>query len=83
MELMLEKENRRKKEVYEGPSDLVYRITDVRENQEPPLGAIVSSNIGGYSGQVREMVFRVCIFQFELLQLEFNLNYNINSKMTA
>lgn len=29
------------------------------------------------------MVFRVCIFQFELLQLEFHLNDNINSKMTV
>lgn len=49
----MEKENRRKKEVYEGPSDLIYRITDVRENQEPPLGVTASSNMGGYSGQVR------------------------------
>lgn len=52
LELMLmEKENRRKREVYEGPSDF-YKIIDVRENQEPPLGVTASSNIGGYSGQV-------------------------------
>lgn len=47
----MEKENRRKREVYEGPSDF-YKIIDVRENQEPPLGVTASSNIGGYSGQV-------------------------------
>lgn len=79
----MEKENRSKKEVCEHPSDLVYKITEVSENQELPLGVIVSSNIGGCSGQVKEMVFKVCIFYFELLQLEFNFNYNINSKMTA
>lgn len=49
----MENENRRKKEVYEGSSDLVYKITEVRENQEPPLGVTTSSNIGGYSEQVR------------------------------
>lgn len=41
--------NRRKKE---GPSDLIHK-TEVRENQEPPLGVTVSSNIGGFSGQIR------------------------------
>lgn len=49
LELMLmEKENRRKKEVYEGPSDFIYKVIEVRENQEPPLGVTASSNIGGY-----------------------------------
>lgn len=48
LELML-----MEKEVYEGPSDLVYKIIEVTENQEPPLGVTASSNTGGYSGQVR------------------------------
>lgn len=39
---LMKKENRRKKEVYEGPSDFIYKTTDVRENQEPPLGVTAS-----------------------------------------
>lgn len=45
---LMEKEDRRKKEVYEDPSDLVYKTTDVRANQEPPLGVTASSNIGEF-----------------------------------
>lgn len=45
---LMEKEDRRKKEVYEDPSDLVYKTSDVRENQEPPLEVTASSKIGGF-----------------------------------
>lgn len=27
---------------------VTYKTTDVRENQEPPLGVTASSNIGGF-----------------------------------
>lgn len=47
---LMEKEDRRKKEVYEDPSDLVYKTADVTENQGPPLGVTPSSDIGFRTG---------------------------------